>query len=544
MKKICLTLLFALLAFAPRPGAAEIMVNASGDVKMPGDGKCTLREAVQTAFDYSNGSSLFYPECATGSGQDEIQFAAGVGTIELLPANGEINISSDLTIAGPATISGANQTRIFRISTEIFVQLFDLTLTQAVWGGSGAALLVQGGAAIVEIDGCKFTQNTSSIGGAIAFHGWELTVRKSVFSQNYSTYHGGAIGGGGNWDIQDSFFENNTAETGGGALDCDGGGQLKILRSAFSMNQAFGLPEISDNYTSGGGAVMSGCETNIIHSLFEMNMALGQVGGGGLYLTSAGKGQVVETVFVGNSAGWGIKQFGSGGGIHAKGDLIVHRSAFEQNSAKGGFGGGAIFFHNSESEVVNSVLQGNYSKKDETMTPKMPEITPGDGGAIAAVGDTQLRILNSSLAYNYGTNELFFFSGTGDVTLKNTLIGAWKADATCGGDVALIFNGDDQETDCNPADKKDGCNAQSKQGATCQGIPETLDDGGILLKTFNATIPGSTPLTFAYVNPKFMPQGAGKGDSSTCKNAPVGGVDILGNLRIDTCTIGAVEKPF
>jgi hypothetical protein len=126
---------------------------------------------------------------------------------------------------------------------------------------------------------------------------------------------------------------------------------------------------------------------------------------------------------------------------------------------------------------------------------------------------------------------------------SNTLIGAWTADATCGGDTAFIFDGDGENTDCKRSDKLIGCNAQSEKGATCPGIPQVLLPASPLLKTFNATVPGGTPLTFSYIVPKFTTPAAGRGDTATCKNGPVGGVDILGNFRIDTCTIGAVEKP-
>lgn len=536
MTRICRLLLFAFLALSPRSVIAAITVNTTSDMKAP-NRECTLREAVQTAFDYSTGSlSFFYPECKTPTEQDVIEFTPGLGIIELLPANGVIDLSTDLTIRGPAEISGQGQSQIFRIGGAFAINLYDLTLTKGSSSGGGGALLVNGGAAIVEIDGCIFANNVANgtFGGAIAFNGWELTVRHSNFRENNAAAHGGAIGGGGNWTIEDSLFSGNTAFTGGGALDCDGGGEFFLRRSALTGNTAFGQPNPGNlDFTNGGGAVMSGCQTSINQSLFENNFAMGKLGGGALYLTSAGWGAVLESVFIGNKAGHGPQEVGSGGAIHAKGDLLVYRSAFEQNTAKGASGGGGLFFENSTSEVVNSVIRSNNSLYTESYTPKPPG--PPDraiGGAISVREDSYVKIINSTLTDNVGLNELYFL-GNGSVVLKNTAIGAWQGQETCGGDTFLIFDGENGVS---------GRNAQSKEGATCMGIPTDLLQSNILLWTFPAIIPGPTLLTFSYLTPKFNP-GTGTGDSKTCMDNPVLGIDILGKSRPENCTIGAVEIP-
>lgn len=540
MKRLWPVLFFALLAFAPRPGGAAIVVTINVDEKKP-NGTCTLREAVQTAFDYANGGSLFYPECATATGKDLIEFKPGLGTIEL-PELGWINLSSSLTIQGPAPddlqeISGAGKTRIFAIGNGSTVKLKNLSLTQGrILGegnsGSGAGLLVDGGSANVTIENCWFHDNEAGRGGAIAFHGWHLTIRNSAFDANESLTDGGAIAGGANMVIEDTAFEGNYAVQGGGAVYCSGSdaSTLEITRSTLVANTAAGKRP-KGLAVPGGGAVMSSCNTVIEDSLFRSNLVYGEVltpddnsakdaGGGGLFLAYGGFGTVSRSVFQWNQAGVGPKEIASGGAIYARGNLDVDGCAFENNIAAGGHGGGGIVFHSSYGEVLNTILRENSSVVDDWVWPQPPK-DPAPGAAIAVVGTATVEITNSTLAGNFGTSEISD-SGDGSLSFRNALIGDWSVKEACEAAAStLIFDL--------------GGNFNYSADDDCDFPPDFLEADPKSF-VFPVTVP-NYDLEFTYLIPIFN-EGSGTGD---CSNGP--DVDLIGTTRTAKCTSGAIEVP-
>ena len=190
--------------------------------------------------------------------------------------------------------------------------------------------------------------------------------------------------------IKDTIFLGNLALKGGGALDCENGGELDIERSVFTYNNANGLendPTCSGQgppigCTEGGGAIMSGCKTDILHSLFEANFAYGQLGGGGLLLTDGPKSTITQSVFRWNGAGFGaptISNIGQGGAIFARGNVLIDSSAIQENWVKGS--GGGIFFENSDSQVVNTVLLANHARSSTTARARTA--APSRGSATA-----------------------------------------------------------------------------------------------------------------------------------------------------------------
>jgi CSLREA domain-containing protein len=538
MKRLWPVMFFVLLTLSPRPGGAAIVVTTNVDEKKP-NGTCTLREAVQTALDYASGGSLFYPECTATTGKDLIEFKPGLGTIEL-PELGWINLSSSLTIQGPAPddlqeISGAGKTRIFAISNGSTVKLKNLSLTKGrIQGegnsGSGAGLLVDGGSANVTIENCWFHDNEAGRGGAIAFHGWHLTIRNSAFDANESLTDGGAIEGGANMVIEDTAFEGNYAVQGGGAVYCSGSdaSTLEITSSTLVANTAAGKRP-KGLAVPGGGAVMSSCKTEIEDSLFRSNLVYGEVltpddnsaknaGGGGLFLAYGGFGTVSRSVFQWNQAGVGPKEIASGGAIYARGNLDVDGCALENNIAAGGHGGGGILFDSSYGEVLNTSLRENSSVVDDWVWPQPPK-DPSPGAAIAVVGPATVEITNSTLAGNFGTSEISD-SGYGSLSFRNALIGDWSTKEACEATATtLIFNL--------------GGNFNYSADDDCDFPPDFLEADPKPF-VFPVTVP-NYDLEFTYLIPIFM-EGSGTGD---CSNGPH--VDLIGTTRAANCTAGAIE---
>jgi predicted outer membrane repeat protein len=528
-----LALSLSLFAGLPRAGAA-IEVNSDKDV-LKVDSLCTLREAVQSAFDVYIGGKKSYPECK--GGQDDVITFASAYTIELDPNLGQIPLNSNLTIQGPpskVTVSGVGKTRIFTTNSLVLVQLRNLKLTKGTVDGGGAAILILGGSALYDIENCDFVDNDSTGGGAVDFHGDHLAIRMSTFIANTSQTFGGGLQAGGDIEIEDTLFDSNLARQGGGGIACASGGDLTILRSAIVANSAFGEKFNVAQGASGGGGIESGCHNDIQDTLFLSNTAhakaegdVALAGGGGLYVTAEGSGRVYESVFKTNSAGGGSDQGGSGGGIHARGGLTVDRCVFEQNSAKGGYGGGGILFRDSPSVVVNSLLHDNVSQK--TLDPVGKPNDPWDGAGIAVLGDSLVSIVNSTLYNDVGQSELFFLGNSGAVLLKNSLVGGFQSKSTCDGDLLLILAAGNK-------------NAQTTSNATCQDVPLNLGGMNYQPFTFPQAIPGGYDLSFTSMLPAFNEAPLGKGDPFICQNPPVAGIDLLGKTRNSPCTLGAVEK--
>ncbi|HEV8619276.1 MAG TPA: CSLREA domain-containing protein, partial [Candidatus Udaeobacter sp.] len=130
---------FALVARATPP--VVITVNTLLDETTPGDGLCSLREAITNA----NDNAQTYPECAAGSGANAITFSVS-GTITLgstLPA-----INDDLTIDGGGqsiTISGNNSVRVMQVNSGKTLTLHNLTIANGLSPGGGGGIFNAGG---------------------------------------------------------------------------------------------------------------------------------------------------------------------------------------------------------------------------------------------------------------------------------------------------------------------------------------------------------------------------------------------------------------
>lgn len=429
---------FLLVWLAALPlGAATITVNSDKDDNVPNDQACTLREAVQSALvDDPNQSNK---DCKPGGGADEIVFSVG-GTVEIAKTDDPINLSSDLTITGPMTISGGGKSRIFEVGGAIYLRLENLTLTKAFETGGGAALALFSGGSITEVVNCKFTDNEAQeLGGGILNSGGDITIQASEFVGNKSGTRGGAIEGGGIWTIDDTLFKDNEAN-GGGAMYCTSG-QVTVVGGRFEGNKAAGK-ETSGGFTDGGGALMSGCKTNVSLSRFELNEAEGLVGGGAIYLPaspelsaiedtafednianggggvlcSSGTLAIVRSSFLRNTASGKPTESGwqpGGGAVMSNCTTTIEHSLFDNNAAFGEVGGGAVLLTpNSEgSSVTESVFRMNYAWLE------LEGATRGGGGALHA--QSWVTIDRSSIADNTVHSQM----GGGGI-LFSTFLGA------------------------------------------------------------------------------------------------------------------------
>ena len=248
---------FAFVANAAPP--VVITVNTLLDEATPGDGLCSLREAITNA----NDNAQTYPECAAGAGANGIAFSVS-GTITLgstLPA-----INDDVTIDGGAqsiTVSGNNSVQVMAVNSGKTLTLHNLTIA------NGFSPIVAGG-----ID----NQNGT------------LNVTNSTFSGNSTDGFGGGIvnNGSGTLNVSNSTFSGNSVGNGpgGGIVNF---GTLNVTNSTFSGNSAGNGP---------GGGINNFGTLNVTNSTFSGNS--GSIGGG---IANGGTATLKNTIIANSTSG-------------------------------------------------------------------------------------------------------------------------------------------------------------------------------------------------------------------------------------------------
>ena len=325
----------------PTPTPGLMTVNTLDDEATPGDGLCSLREAINNAN--GPGTDTTGGDCAIGTGTDTISFSVS-GTITLsgtLPsiANGS---HGSLTIDGggqTVVVDGANLYRALSVASGATLNLNGLAIGRGSAPDNGGGI-ENGG--ILTVTNCTFSGNvadqvTNGQGGGIANVGGSLTVTNTTFSGNTAADSGGAISGGaGTVSISNSTFTGNsaTASFGGAIFAIEAASTLTIADSTFSGNTA----------GFGGGAV--DCQNAVIgNSTFSNNSANSVGNGGGVNCVNA---TISDSTFTGNSGRFGGGLIDGGGG-----NFSVSNSTFSGNVGPG------IYVENSTLTVGNSTFSDN-----------------------------------------------------------------------------------------------------------------------------------------------------------------------------------------
>jgi CSLREA domain-containing protein len=349
-----------------------ITVNTLLDEATPGDGLCSLREAIINA----NDNTQTFPECAAGSGLNAITFSVS-GTITLgstLPA-----ITDDVTIDGDGqsiTVSGNNTVRVMVVNTGKTLTLHNLAIANGLSPGAAA--------------------------GGIFNDGGTVNVTNSTFSGNSASGDGGGIlNNGGTVSVTNSTFSGNSSSTGavGGGISNENGGTVNVTNSTFSGNSAG---------HQGGGIFNFGGIVNVANSTFSGNSVSNS--GGGLY-NNSGTMNVTNSTFSGNNGGF------AGGGILNAGTLLnVTNSTFSGNSA--GRGGGIVNDIGTttlkNTIIANSTLGGNCNN-NATLTANSHNLAD-DGTCGGATVATSAQINLQPLANNGGPTQTMAL-GPGSVAI-------------------------------------------------------------------------------------------------------------------------------
>lgn len=241
-----LTLAAAILQISPAPAnGAVIEVTASGEViDEPGDGECSLIEAVVNA---EEDRQVHSDDCAPGDGPDVVVLPEGSEHI-LVGAYGDHDtnalpiITSDIQIVagGASIVAEFAPSRVFEVQGGN-LELRDAFVAGARQAEEGGAVRILGGRLAVE--GGWFEGNeVTDRGGAIFGESAVVEVRDTTFLNNLSQGVGGAMAltDGTVLETDNVRWDSNSAEK-GGALHLSSV-QAVIVGGSFWSNQAGDWP--------------------------------------------------------------------------------------------------------------------------------------------------------------------------------------------------------------------------------------------------------------------------------------------------------------
>jgi predicted outer membrane repeat protein len=318
---------------------AVFSVNSPLDQVIAGDGKLSLREAINAAN--------------AAPGADTIVLPAGVFKITTPGPAENNNATGDFDITDAVTIQGAGA-GITIVDGQQLDRVFDVigngpSSIKAVMQG----MTVRGG-------------NAAGSGGGVQFHDSDLVVRDCVFAGNRADENGGGIsdsgfGGGGQITlVRTTLVRNSSTQTGGGVTVGNPSSGLTVRKCTMRQNAALGA----------GGAIHADSLT-MNDSTVKGNWSL-TLGGG----VSANDATLTNCIIVGNTAsasGGGVRTLnsatltncivsgnscvGEGGGINSVDELTLTSCTVSGNSSTG-LGGG---LRASTADISKSTISGNFA---------------------------------------------------------------------------------------------------------------------------------------------------------------------------------------
>lgn len=401
---------------------ADGAANAA-DCTTPVPGSCSLRDAIAAV--------------TTG---DTVVFASGVtGTINIDPAEGEIEINWPILLQGPGadllTVNAGGNSRVFYLCAGPSMEFQGLTITggSASKGGglydecsdgftlrdvvvTGNEATDSGGGALysagsVTLINTVISNNTASGDGGGVMSG-DLTMMNSTISGNSTNGGGGGAFAAGSIAVSSSTFDGNSAgNCGGGLYTRVAGGTVTITNSTFSNNAAV------ESY--GGGIDIDGRNNTVViaNTTITGNSA---VTGGGIHFDSGNDVSLFMNTIAGNAATTTDALY-SGGGIHFSGDeplvtLTLVGTIVSGNSAAAGpadIGFGDAGTMSSPSISVNDSLIGDVdSRLTVTGSGNVMSTTPGLGALADNGGPTKtMALLPTSAGVDAGPSVVPTFTG-------------------------------------------------------------------------------------------------------------------------------------
>ena len=257
--------LFSLVLFPIAAHATVHQVEGLQDslAGAPTINHCTLRKAIIN----SNTNTAAYPQCAAGSGVDEIVFnLPGAVTTTIAGINedaaltGDYDITESIIITGHpdgTILDGADLDRLFHINPAnapgVVVTLRNLHIRNGNGLGSAGGILMSGGTLILENVTISSCSVNGGDGGAILESAGTMNITNCTISGNTAAHHGGAIVvDGGSANIVNSTITGNSS----GFSNLTGGiralGPTTLRNTIVAGNLGADLPNLDGAFTSLG----------------------------------------------------------------------------------------------------------------------------------------------------------------------------------------------------------------------------------------------------------------------------------------------------
>ena len=425
--------------------AATITVTTTSDTTTPGDGECTLREALINA---NADADLTGTDCAAGAGPDVVTFESDV-TGFLVLEGGTLYIYDSVDIQGPGrdvlAVDGYSSGRVFDIpyseGTDPVVSISGLTITNGYsYSGSG----IRAEDATLSITDARISNNAAYYdGGGIAFYdGPSLTITNTIITGNTSNGGNGggvAIDGFGISVVMDNMqLTDNNAAYGGGGLDAsfDFSGSLTIRNSTITGNNS-GTGEGS----GGGGASIRSFSGSALSTRRGAEGAGAKARGMRTTTERAGRRKapaqattlarqqerslrakpaglstlqvIIEDTTVANNTA-----YSDGGGLNIvySGDLQIRKTTISGNIA-GGVGGGASI-NSSSGLIENSTVAQNTAQYAAALGMAYSSLT---------IKETTISG-NTATGPDSTTSAVEISSASGPVLITNSIIANTNGD--------------------------------------------------------------------------------------------------------------------
>lgn len=336
--------------------AIEVMANPIDTSTVP---VLTIESStIQNSHGDSNGGAVLTPGDITVSNSTFTNNSAEESGGAIY-AGGKIDVDNSTFTNNTAGDSGGaiatHSSETITVTNSQFQTNEAAGISDSSYAGGGA---IKGGAGVLQVNGSKFSENTSDLNGGAILHFGDIQVKESDFEENEAGYIGA--------DIVESSFGY------GGAIFAISEDETELVNISIDSKSSF----LGNKATGNGGAIDVTGTLVITDTDFENNTAYFSIfgeGGEGGAINVEGRIEVNESSFTNNSA------VRDGGAIRVSGQIEVRESTFSDNSAADD--GGAIdidTFQNFSGEETTSRIRSSDFISNEA--------TDGDGGAINGAG--------------------------------------------------------------------------------------------------------------------------------------------------------------
>lgn len=567
-----------------------------------GDGKCTLREALENLDDLFQQQKSTYPDCpfvpAGYPSVIDLDLPAG-SVITIAEKNYPFMTSSPLILKGPhvkdrkslVAISGGYRSGVLKSSAGVGITVEEVAIIRGYQEtGTGGGVFMDSAESTFRCNRCsiEFNEAETGDGGGIYSSG-HVILDDTDMGGNTAQVGGGVSTA--YLTATNSYFRNNISQLGGGAVHLRGptNNPSQIKNSRFSDNVAGGFKTTDGREGLGGGALLVEGKLEIELSDFSFNRYGGgkfylendfngntfRKGGGAIHITSKGTDPVdryyitiTDSTFSKNQAGEmteGGPMAGCGGAILIEGQAWIGETSITENASWCSDGGGGIYAAGFDGfiNLGNTQLRKNASVSTTLNFPafiknadgtygydyegKFGKPAAGPGACLTTEGK-MVNAYNITCQGNYGKYELHAFNLVEEgAKFRNSLVSSLNSNTSnCTPTPTSQYNFKG-EVDANGNIIEPFLNIQNNSANNCPDAT-VVNKLSFLSNTFSGlngekigTKDTSGPRQFEYFYPVPGTPGSTGASANVCVGPEVLGKDLVNNPRFN-CSFGAVDS--